>query len=98
MIGDARVAIEIKSVEEVLPRHLKGLKTFASDYPESKLLIVSLDPINRKMGDVECIYIIDFWREKPCAVVWNTPRLQSDAQKTVLVFLPSDISLSQIGR
>ena len=40
VIGDARVAIEIKSVEEVLPRHLKGLKTFASDYPESKLLIV----------------------------------------------------------
>lgn len=62
VIGDARVAIEIKSVEEVLPRHLKGLKTFASDYPESKLLIVSLDPINRKMGDVECIYIIDFFR------------------------------------
>ena len=62
MIGDARVAIEIKSVEEVLPRHLKGLKTFASDYPESKLLIVSLYPINRKMGDVECIYIIDFFR------------------------------------
>ena len=62
VIGDARVAIEIKSVEEVLPRHLKGLKTFASDYPESKLMIVSLDPINRKMGDVECIYIIDFFR------------------------------------
>ena len=39
-----------------------NLKTFASDYPESKLLIVSLDPINRKMGDVECIYIIDFFR------------------------------------
>lgn len=63
VIGDARVAIEMKSVEEVLPRHLKGLKTFASDYPESKLLIVSLDPINRKMGDVECIYIIDFSKD-----------------------------------
>ena len=60
VIGDARVAIEIKSVEEVLPRHLKGLKTFASDYPESKLLIVSLDPINRKTGDIECVYILDF--------------------------------------
>lgn len=62
VIGDARVAIEIKSVEEVLPRHLKGLKTFSSDYPESKLLIVSLDPINRKMGDIECIHILDFFR------------------------------------
>uniref|UniRef100_UPI0040267826 DUF4143 domain-containing protein n=1 Tax=Prevotella sp. TaxID=59823 RepID=UPI0040267826 len=62
VIGDARVAIEIKSVEEVLPRHLKGLKTFASDYPESKLLIVSLDPINRKTGDIECVYILDFFK------------------------------------
>lgn len=62
VIGDARVAIEIKSVEEVLPRHLKVLKTFASDYPESKLLIVSLDPINRKMGDIECVYILDFFK------------------------------------
>ncbi len=63
VIGDARVAIEIKSVEEVLPRHLKGLQTFSSDYPESKLLIVSLDPINRRIGDVECIYILDFFRK-----------------------------------
>lgn len=63
VIGDARVAIEIKSVEEVLPRHLKGLKAFASDYPGSRLLIVSLDPINRKMGEVECIYILDFFRK-----------------------------------
>ena len=63
VIGDARVAIEIKSVEEVLPRHLRGLKAFASDYPDSRLLIVSLDPINRKMGDVECIYILDFFKK-----------------------------------
>ena len=63
VIGDARVAIEIKSVEEVLPRHLKGLKAFASDYPDSRLLIVSLDPINRRMGDVECVYILDFFKK-----------------------------------
>ncbi len=63
VIGDARVAIEIKSVEEVLPRHLKGLRTFAADYPDSKQLIVSLDPLNRKMGDVECVYILDFFKK-----------------------------------
>lgn len=62
VIGDARVAIEIKSVEEVLPKHLKGLKAFAADYPESKQLIVSLDPINRKMGNIECIYVLDFFK------------------------------------
>lgn len=63
VIGDARVAIEIKSVEEVLPRHLKGLQAFAADYPESRQIIVSLDPINRRIGNVECIYILDFFRE-----------------------------------
>ena len=63
VIGDARVGIEIKSVEEVQPRHLKGLKAFATDYPESRLIIVSLDPINRKMGDVECLYVLDFFKK-----------------------------------
>lgn len=63
VIGDARVAIEIKSVEEVLPKHIKGLLSFSEDYPESRLMIVSLDPINRRMGNVECIYILDFFKD-----------------------------------
>ena len=63
VIGDARLAIEIKSVEEVLPRHLKGLKSFAEDYPTARLIIVSLDPFNRRMGDVECIHIKDFLKQ-----------------------------------
>ncbi len=63
VIGDARVAIEIKSVEEVLLRHMRGLKTFASDYPESKQMIVSLDPINRQVGNIECIHVLDFFKK-----------------------------------
>lgn len=66
VVGNARLAIEIKSEEEVLPRHLKGLKTFAEDYPESRTIIVSLDPFNRRIGTVECIYILDFFRR-----LWN---------------------------
>lgn len=68
VVGDARVAIEIKSAEEVLPRHLKGLKAFADDYPHSRQIIVSLDPINRRIGNIECIYVLDFfkmlWRDE----------------------------------
>lgn len=60
VIGDARVAIEIKSVEEVLPRHLKGLKAFGEEYPQSRRIIVSLDRFNRRMGKIECIYVLDF--------------------------------------
>ena len=63
VIGDAHIAIEIKSVEEVLPRHLKGLNSFAEDYPSARLIIVSLDPFNRRIGNVECIHVLDFFKQ-----------------------------------
>ena len=62
IIGDAKIAIEIKSVEEVLPRHLKGLRAFGEEYPESRRIIVSLDPINRRTDNIECIYVLDFFK------------------------------------
>ena len=67
VIGDARIGIEIKSVEEVLPRHLKGLKAFSEDYPEARTIIVSLDPFNRRIGNIECLYILDFLK-----MLWGT--------------------------
>ena len=63
VIGDARVAIEIKSTEEIQKRHLKGLKSFGDDYPESRRILVSLDRINRKEDDIELIYVHDFLAE-----------------------------------
>ena len=60
VIGDARIAIEIKSAEEIQPRHLKGLKSFGDDYPDSRRIMVSLDRINRHEGDIELIYVHDF--------------------------------------
>ena len=62
VIGDARVAIEIKSVEEVMTRHLKGLKAFGEEHPQSRRIIVSLDKFNRHMGDIECIHVLDFFK------------------------------------
>jgi predicted AAA+ superfamily ATPase len=62
VIGDAHVAIEIKSVEEVMTRHLKGLKAFGEEHPQSRRIIVSLDKFNRHMGDIECIYVLDFFK------------------------------------
>ena len=62
VIGDARVAIEIKSVEEVMTRHLKGLKAFGEEHPQSHRIIVSLDKFNRHMGDIECIHVLDFFK------------------------------------
>ena len=60
VIGDAKVAIEIKSTEHVETKHKKGLKAFREEYPECRLLLVSLDPITRKSGDIELIYVLDF--------------------------------------
>ena len=63
VIGDARVAIEIKSAEEIMPRHMKGLKAFAEEHPICRLIIVSLDIITRREGNIECIYVLDFFRQ-----------------------------------
>lgn len=62
IIGDARVAIEIKSVEEVQPRHLKGLKGFAEEHPQCRRIIVSLDPFNRNVDGIEFLEVKDFLR------------------------------------
>lgn len=62
IIGDARIAIEIKSVEEVLPKHLKGLKSFGDEHPNCRRIIVSHDIIPRRIGDIECIPVKDFFR------------------------------------
>lgn len=61
VIGEARVAIEIKSAEEVMNRHLKGLKVFGEEYPQSRRIVVSLDRFTRRIGDVECMYVKDFF-------------------------------------
>lgn len=62
VIGDARLAIEIKSVAEVLPKHLTGLKTFMEEHPDTRPFIVSLDRISRRCGEMESLYVMDFLR------------------------------------
>ena len=63
IIGDARVAIEIKSAEEIQRRHLKGLKAFADEHPESRRILVSLDKFSRTIDDIECLYVLDFFKQ-----------------------------------
>ena len=60
VIGDAKVAIEIKSTEHVETKHKKGLKAFREEHPDCRLMLVSLDPITRRSGEVELIYVLDF--------------------------------------
>ena len=66
VLGDAQVAIEIKSSEEVQSRHLKGLKAFSEEHPQARLIAVSLDPSPRRMNNVE-IYPATAFLKK----LWN---------------------------
>ena len=66
VIGDAKVAIEIKSSEQVRTKHKAGLKAFKEEHPNCRLILVSLDPITRVADDMELIFIIDFLR-----MLWN---------------------------
>ena len=60
IIGDGRVAIEIKSSEEVKSRHTRGLKAFGEEYPDARLIVVSLDKYKRTMNGVEVFPALDF--------------------------------------
>ncbi|WP_304063943.1 ATP-binding protein [Pedobacter glucosidilyticus] len=52
ILGDHEVAIEIKATNNVQERHLKGLKSFSEEYPVKKLIVVSNDPLERKIGNI----------------------------------------------
>ncbi len=60
VISDAKVAIEIKSTDNIQNKHLKGLKSFVSDYPGARPIVVSLDKITRKIDDINVYYVYDF--------------------------------------
>ncbi|MBR4212795.1 MAG: ATP-binding protein [Bacteroidales bacterium] len=60
VIGDAKVAIEIKSSEQIKSRHKAGLKAFKEEHPDCRLILVSLEPVTRKVEDIELIYVLDF--------------------------------------
>jgi predicted AAA+ superfamily ATPase len=52
ILGDHEVALEVKGTDNVQTRHLKGLKNFSEEYTVKKKIIVSNDPVERKIGDL----------------------------------------------
>lgn len=63
VIGNGRVAIEFKSSEEVQSKHTKGLKAFSEDYPDSRLIIVSMDANPRLLNNVEVLPATEFLKQ-----------------------------------
>lgn len=59
--SDILFAIEIKSSEEIQNRHLKGLRSFRDEYPDTKLIVVGFDKISRATEDgISVLYATDF--------------------------------------
>lgn len=63
VLGDAKVAIEIKSSTQVHPRQLSGLKAFKEEHPDARLVMVSLDAQPRLLNGVE-IYPANVFLQK----------------------------------
>ena len=63
VLGDAKVAVEIKSTREVQSKHLKGLKAFGEEHPNARLIVVSLDTSPRLFNGVEVMPALYFLQE-----------------------------------
>lgn len=66
VIGNANVAIEIKSTEEVHSHHTRGLKAFSEEFPNSRLIIVSMDKYPRRMNEIDVLPAQNFLK-----MLWN---------------------------
>jgi predicted AAA+ superfamily ATPase len=66
IIGNAEVAIEIKSSEEVQSHHTKGLKAFSEEFPDCRLILVSLDKYPRRINNMEVYPALEFLK-----ILWN---------------------------
>ena len=53
VVGDAEIAIEIKSSASVTSHDTRGLKAFGEEHPEAKLVIVSQEESPRKLNGIE---------------------------------------------
>lgn len=62
IIGDARVAIEIKSTDHVDHGDKKGIMEFAKEHPNAKQILVSRDRISRRSGNVDLYYVTNFFK------------------------------------
>lgn len=72
VLGDAQVGIEIKSSSEVKDSQLKGLKSFGQDYPNARLIVVSLDMYRRRSNNIEIIPVTEFFSDLWADKIYST--------------------------
>lgn len=54
-IINGEIAIEVKSTLNVQSEHLKGLQNFSEEFKPKRKILVSRDPLRRRIGEVELI-------------------------------------------
>jgi predicted AAA+ superfamily ATPase len=59
VIIDSTIGIEIKSTDNILPKHLTGLKALMEESITKKHIVVSFDPIERVENGIEIL----FWKK-----------------------------------
>lgn len=60
VIGDAEIAIEVKSSDKVVSSDTKGLKVFGEEHPGAKLLLLSLEERPRMLNGIEIWPVVLF--------------------------------------
>lgn len=60
VLGDAEIGIEVKSADEIKPKHLSNFKSFRDEFPQCRCIVVSRDPITRQTGEINLMYYRDF--------------------------------------
>jgi predicted AAA+ superfamily ATPase len=55
IIGNGEYAIELKSSNEIKPVHLRGLKAFAKEHPDAKLMVVSNESAPQIVDGIEIL-------------------------------------------
>lgn len=62
ILGEAEVAIEVKSSHNIVSHDTRGLKAFAEEYPKAKLYLLSLEERPRKFNGVEVWPVKQFFK------------------------------------
>lgn len=62
ILGDAEVAIEVKSSHSITSRDTRGLKTFSEEYPDAELYLLSLEDRPRKFNGIEVWPVVQFFQ------------------------------------
>ena len=62
ILGDAEVAIEVKSSNKITPHDTRGLKAFADEYPDAKLYLLAKEDRPRKFNGVEVWPVEQFFK------------------------------------